>query len=169
MGVASERAVSIPQITYDHIEDSQEKKDVSFFQEEPRGTVEGKEHCLYVTVLCSVEVDLKYLSKGSATWQPEAYKLYCVVFFHQLRHVIEPRLYMKALGRVLLLHVSTDFILDLFLAEFLFKTRHPRTLCSLKRASWICFEYWCDVDVVMKVLMQFKVSWQSRLCHVEGK
>lgn len=45
MGVASERAVSIPQITYDHIEDSQEKKDVSFFQEEPRGTVEGNEHC----------------------------------------------------------------------------------------------------------------------------
>ncbi|XP_070828291.1 potassium voltage-gated channel subfamily KQT member 1 [Chaetodon trifascialis] len=33
MGVASERAVSIPQITYDHIDDSVEKKDVSFFQE----------------------------------------------------------------------------------------------------------------------------------------
>ncbi|XP_062277023.1 potassium voltage-gated channel subfamily KQT member 1 [Scomber scombrus] len=41
MGVASERAVSIPQITYDHIEDSAEKKDLSFFHEEPRGTVEG--------------------------------------------------------------------------------------------------------------------------------
>ncbi|XP_030587408.1 potassium voltage-gated channel subfamily KQT member 1 [Archocentrus centrarchus] len=41
MGVGSERAVSIPQITYDHIEDSEEKKDVSFFHEEPRGTVEG--------------------------------------------------------------------------------------------------------------------------------
>uniref|UniRef100_A0A3Q0SVI1 Potassium voltage-gated channel subfamily KQT member 1 n=1 Tax=Amphilophus citrinellus TaxID=61819 RepID=A0A3Q0SVI1_AMPCI len=40
MGVGSERAVSIPQITYDHIEDSEEKKDVSFFHEEPRGTVE---------------------------------------------------------------------------------------------------------------------------------
>lgn len=40
MGVASERAVSIPQITYDHIDDSEEKKDVSFF-EEPRGAVEG--------------------------------------------------------------------------------------------------------------------------------
>ncbi|KAM7397025.1 hypothetical protein PAMP_020024 [Pampus punctatissimus] len=41
MGVASERALSIPQITYDHIDDSAEKKDVSFFLEEPRGTVEG--------------------------------------------------------------------------------------------------------------------------------
>uniref|UniRef100_A0A4W6CWC4 Potassium voltage-gated channel subfamily KQT member 1 n=1 Tax=Lates calcarifer TaxID=8187 RepID=A0A4W6CWC4_LATCA len=41
MGVGSERAVSIPQITYDHIDDSVEKKDVSFFLEEPRGTVEG--------------------------------------------------------------------------------------------------------------------------------
>uniref|UniRef100_A0A3Q4HU28 Potassium voltage-gated channel subfamily KQT member 1 n=1 Tax=Neolamprologus brichardi TaxID=32507 RepID=A0A3Q4HU28_NEOBR len=41
MGVGSERAVSIPQITYDHIDDSEEKKDVSFFREEPRGTVEG--------------------------------------------------------------------------------------------------------------------------------
>ena len=38
MGVASERAVSIPQITYDHIDDSVDKKDVSFFMEEPRGT-----------------------------------------------------------------------------------------------------------------------------------
>ncbi|XP_034734983.1 potassium voltage-gated channel subfamily KQT member 1 isoform X1 [Etheostoma cragini] len=41
MGVASERAVSIPQITYDHIEDSEKKKDVSFFQDEPRVAVEG--------------------------------------------------------------------------------------------------------------------------------
>ncbi|XP_022052283.1 potassium voltage-gated channel subfamily KQT member 1 [Acanthochromis polyacanthus] len=41
MGVASERAVSIPQITYDHIDDSVEKKDVSFFLEEPRVTVDG--------------------------------------------------------------------------------------------------------------------------------
>lgn len=40
MGVASERAVSIPQITYEHIDDS-EKKDVSFFREEPRGPSEG--------------------------------------------------------------------------------------------------------------------------------
>lgn len=40
-GVASERAVSIPQITYDHIDDSEEKKDVTFFREEPRGAVEG--------------------------------------------------------------------------------------------------------------------------------
>lgn len=41
MGVSSERAVSIPQITYDHIDDSEEKKDVSFFMEEPRGALEG--------------------------------------------------------------------------------------------------------------------------------
>lgn len=41
MGVASERAVSIPQITYDHIDDSEEKKDVTFFQDEQRGSVEG--------------------------------------------------------------------------------------------------------------------------------
>uniref|UniRef100_A0A3Q3B226 Potassium voltage-gated channel subfamily KQT member 1 n=1 Tax=Kryptolebias marmoratus TaxID=37003 RepID=A0A3Q3B226_KRYMA len=43
MGVASERAVSIPQITYDHIDDSEEKKDVTFFLEEPRGTAEVKQ------------------------------------------------------------------------------------------------------------------------------
>ncbi|XP_054633759.1 potassium voltage-gated channel subfamily KQT member 1 isoform X5 [Dunckerocampus dactyliophorus] len=41
IGVSSERAVSIPQITYDHIDDSAEKKDVSFFMEEPSGSVEG--------------------------------------------------------------------------------------------------------------------------------
>ncbi|XP_031727077.1 potassium voltage-gated channel subfamily KQT member 1 isoform X1 [Anarrhichthys ocellatus] len=41
MGVASERAVSIPQITLDHIDDSEEKKDASFSLEEPRGAVEG--------------------------------------------------------------------------------------------------------------------------------
>ncbi|XP_019748967.1 potassium voltage-gated channel subfamily KQT member 1 isoform X2 [Hippocampus comes] len=41
MGVSSELAVSIPQITYDHIDDSVEKKDVSFFVEEPSSTVEG--------------------------------------------------------------------------------------------------------------------------------
>ncbi|XP_078805412.1 potassium voltage-gated channel subfamily KQT member 1 isoform X2 [Oryzias latipes] len=41
MGVASERAVSIPQITYDHIDDSEEKKDMSFFLKEQTGTVEG--------------------------------------------------------------------------------------------------------------------------------
>ncbi|XP_029289866.1 potassium voltage-gated channel subfamily KQT member 1 [Cottoperca gobio] len=39
MGVASEKGVSIPQITYDHIDDSEEKKDVSYFL--PRETVEG--------------------------------------------------------------------------------------------------------------------------------
>uniref|UniRef100_A0A3B5K8K2 Potassium voltage-gated channel subfamily KQT member 1 n=1 Tax=Takifugu rubripes TaxID=31033 RepID=A0A3B5K8K2_TAKRU len=39
MGVASERAVSIPQITYDHIDDSEEKKDVTFFQDEQRGSL----------------------------------------------------------------------------------------------------------------------------------
>ncbi|XP_075998083.1 potassium voltage-gated channel subfamily KQT member 1 [Genypterus blacodes] len=41
MDVSSERAVSIPQITYDHIDESVEKKDMSFFLEEPRGSVEG--------------------------------------------------------------------------------------------------------------------------------
>lgn len=41
MGVASERAVSIPQITYDHIDDSEEKKDATFFRDEQRGSVEG--------------------------------------------------------------------------------------------------------------------------------
>ncbi|XP_054633756.1 potassium voltage-gated channel subfamily KQT member 1 isoform X2 [Dunckerocampus dactyliophorus] len=44
IGVSSERAVSIPQITYDHIDDSAEKKDVSFFMEEPSGSVEGPCH-----------------------------------------------------------------------------------------------------------------------------
>ncbi|XP_037624387.1 potassium voltage-gated channel subfamily KQT member 1 isoform X1 [Sebastes umbrosus] len=41
MGVASERGVAIPQITYDHIDDSEEKKDDSFSLEEPRGACEG--------------------------------------------------------------------------------------------------------------------------------
>ncbi|XP_072242349.1 potassium voltage-gated channel subfamily KQT member 1 [Leuresthes tenuis] len=41
MSVASERALSIPQITYDHIDDSREKKDVPFFLDESRGTVQG--------------------------------------------------------------------------------------------------------------------------------
>uniref|UniRef100_A0AAV2KUL2 Potassium voltage-gated channel subfamily KQT member 1 n=1 Tax=Knipowitschia caucasica TaxID=637954 RepID=A0AAV2KUL2_KNICA len=43
MGAQSDRAVSIPQITYDHIDDSMEKKDGSYFLEdkEPRGPVEG--------------------------------------------------------------------------------------------------------------------------------
>uniref|UniRef100_A0A8C3A8S3 Potassium voltage-gated channel subfamily KQT member 1 n=1 Tax=Cyclopterus lumpus TaxID=8103 RepID=A0A8C3A8S3_CYCLU len=34
MGVSSERAITIPQITYDHIDDSEEKKDASFSQED---------------------------------------------------------------------------------------------------------------------------------------
>lgn len=38
--MTSDKGVSIPQITYDHIDDSQEKKDSSYF-EEPSGTVEG--------------------------------------------------------------------------------------------------------------------------------
>ncbi|KAM4572613.1 potassium voltage-gated channel subfamily KQT member 1 [Odontesthes bonariensis] len=41
MSASSERALSIPQITYDHIDDSREKKDVPFFLEESRGTVQG--------------------------------------------------------------------------------------------------------------------------------
>lgn len=63
MGVASERAVSIPQITYDHIDDSDEKKDVSFFQEEQRGTVDG--NIVEITLLllyCSVRVAINYIS-----------------------------------------------------------------------------------------------------------
>ncbi|KAM4618429.1 potassium voltage-gated channel subfamily KQT member 1 [Polymixia lowei] len=39
--MSSERAISIPQITYDHIEDSGENKGVSFFLEEPGGAVHG--------------------------------------------------------------------------------------------------------------------------------
>uniref|UniRef100_A0A3P8VMA9 Potassium voltage-gated channel subfamily KQT member 1 n=1 Tax=Cynoglossus semilaevis TaxID=244447 RepID=A0A3P8VMA9_CYNSE len=50
MGVANDRAISIPQITYDHIDDSVEKKDVSYFLEEPRGTVEGITRLLRQTV-----------------------------------------------------------------------------------------------------------------------
>lgn len=59
MGVASERAVSIPQITYDHIDDSEEKRDVSFclVQEEQSGTVEGK-----APVQNSVYIRLKLVS-----------------------------------------------------------------------------------------------------------
>lgn len=80
MGVASERAVSIPQITYDHIDDSEEKKDVSFFQEEPRGTVDGNIleralflcYCLYQILIKSYFHLLEF--------QSEVYKLYCMVF-----------------------------------------------------------------------------------------
>lgn len=45
MGVAAgDRAVSIPQITYDHIQDSQEKRDASYclVQEEQAANVEGE-------------------------------------------------------------------------------------------------------------------------------
>uniref|UniRef100_A0A3Q2CE48 Potassium voltage-gated channel subfamily KQT member 1 n=1 Tax=Cyprinodon variegatus TaxID=28743 RepID=A0A3Q2CE48_CYPVA len=55
-GVASERAVSIPQITYEHIDDSVEKKDVSYFIAQPRGTNEGKtilENVCLITLLYS--------------------------------------------------------------------------------------------------------------------
>nr|XP_040019630.1 potassium voltage-gated channel subfamily KQT member 1 isoform X1 [Gasterosteus aculeatus aculeatus] len=41
MGVASDRAVSIPQITLDRIDDSEEKKDASFLLKKPRGADEG--------------------------------------------------------------------------------------------------------------------------------
>lgn len=54
MGVASERAVSIPQITYDHIVDPEEKKDVRFFQDGKRGSVEGN----VMTTLCSEHADV---------------------------------------------------------------------------------------------------------------
>lgn len=54
MGVASERAVSIPQITYDHIDDKEEKKDVTFFQDGKRGSVEGN----LITALCSEHADI---------------------------------------------------------------------------------------------------------------
>lgn len=59
VGVASERAVSIPQITYDHIDDSEEKRDVSFclVQEEQSGTVEGE-----APVQNSVSIRLKQVS-----------------------------------------------------------------------------------------------------------
>ncbi|XP_041854079.1 potassium voltage-gated channel subfamily KQT member 1 isoform X2 [Melanotaenia boesemani] len=50
LGVASERALSIPQITYDHIDDTGAKKEVPFFLEEPRGTVEGIARILGKTV-----------------------------------------------------------------------------------------------------------------------
>ncbi|KAF0040607.1 hypothetical protein F2P81_006505 [Scophthalmus maximus] len=50
MVVTSDRAISIPQITYDHIDDSVEKKDGSFFLEEPSGTVEGESSVLIGTV-----------------------------------------------------------------------------------------------------------------------
>ncbi|XP_029992161.1 potassium voltage-gated channel subfamily KQT member 1 isoform X3 [Sphaeramia orbicularis] len=50
MPVSTERALSIPQITYDHIDDSVEKKDVSYFLEEPRGSVDGFSRMLTQTV-----------------------------------------------------------------------------------------------------------------------
>ncbi|XP_034391399.1 potassium voltage-gated channel subfamily KQT member 1 [Cyclopterus lumpus] len=49
MGVSSERAITIPQITYDHIDDSEEKKDASFSQEEPRDAVEEITRMLRLT------------------------------------------------------------------------------------------------------------------------
>ncbi|XP_056454708.1 potassium voltage-gated channel subfamily KQT member 1 [Gadus chalcogrammus] len=40
-GPSTERGVAIPQITYDHIQETEDKKDMSFFLEESAGTVEG--------------------------------------------------------------------------------------------------------------------------------
>lgn len=54
MGVASEQAVSIPQITYDHIDDTEEKKDVTFFQDGKQESVEGN----VITQLCSEHADV---------------------------------------------------------------------------------------------------------------
>lgn len=41
MGLATDKAVSIPQITYDHIDDSEEKKDVPYFLGGQRDNNEG--------------------------------------------------------------------------------------------------------------------------------
>ncbi|KAL3061198.1 hypothetical protein OYC64_009406 [Pagothenia borchgrevinki] len=41
MGLATDKAVSIPQITYDHIDDSEEKKDVPYFLGRQRDNNEG--------------------------------------------------------------------------------------------------------------------------------
>lgn len=54
MGVASEQAVSIPQITYDHIDDTEEKKDVTFLQDGKQGSIEGN----VITALCSEHADV---------------------------------------------------------------------------------------------------------------
>lgn len=54
MGVASERAVSIPQITYDHIDDTEEKKDVTYFRDGTRGSIEGN----VITAFCSEHADV---------------------------------------------------------------------------------------------------------------
>lgn len=54
MGGTSERAVSIPQITYDHINDPEEKKDVGYFQDGKRGSVEGN----VMTALCCEHADV---------------------------------------------------------------------------------------------------------------
>lgn len=62
MGVSSERAVSIPQITYDHIDDPGEKKDAPFFQEEPTGPVEGNtrtRRSRFLNVTYSVQTGIK--------------------------------------------------------------------------------------------------------------
>ncbi|CAL8295754.1 unnamed protein product [Boreogadus saida] len=40
-GPSTERGVAIPQITYDHIQETEDKQDMSFFLEESAGTVEG--------------------------------------------------------------------------------------------------------------------------------
>lgn len=64
MGAPSERAVSIPQITYDHIDDSMEKKDVSFFLEEPRGTVEGKVQFCNAILFQSDSIHLLWFSQS---------------------------------------------------------------------------------------------------------
>ncbi|XP_077453563.1 potassium voltage-gated channel subfamily KQT member 1 [Stigmatopora argus] len=50
IGTSPERAVSIPQITYDHIDDSVEKKDVAFFAEEPSSAVQGITRIIKQTV-----------------------------------------------------------------------------------------------------------------------
>jgi hypothetical protein len=52
-GPSTERGVAIPQITYDHIQETEDKKDMSFFLEESAGTVEGtglQQHLLWFTL-----------------------------------------------------------------------------------------------------------------------
>lgn len=80
MGVASERAVSIPQITYDHIDDSEEKKDVAFFQDEQRGSVEGNIPGM-IAVLWSEHADIMtpVLSAPYSTGVPQTSPHACVL------------------------------------------------------------------------------------------
>lgn len=111
MGVASERAVSIPQITYDHIDDTKGKKDVTFFQDGKRGSVEGN----VIAALCSEHTDLM-TAVISTCYVPDWSSTNILACFPSESTVSLPVQHMKSLSPV---SSSADLILHLINRHFI--------------------------------------------------